>query len=80
MKLYLICRTDDLTYGDCSAMIVASESEEDAMSIRPTNGNWFDDSYYTVHKKEIRSEPSCECIAEETHLPRGEVLADWNDG
>lgn len=77
MNLYLVSRTDKLTWGDCDALVCCADSVEEALKVQPYNGNWWRD-----HWRGPKPEPTVELIG--TYIGKETtptcILANWNDG
>lgn len=73
MKLYLLSRTDDWSWDEHRAFVVAAESEESALSFSP----YGDSDYSTWTTKE---NIEVECIGESNSLVEKVIIASFNAG
>ncbi len=80
MKIYKIERLDDVGYDEFDSMVVSASSEDDAKSIHPQEGDYWDNSYGTwVAKEDVDTLLSVEYIGE-TALYKGVILSSFRAG
>ena len=80
MKIYKIERLDDVGYDEFDSMVVSASSEDDAKSIHPQEGDYWNNSYGTwIEKEDVDTLLSVEYIGE-TALNKGVIISSFRAG
>ena len=80
MKIYKIERLDDVGYEEFDSMVVSASSEDDAKSIHPREGDYWNNSYGTWVEKEDVDTLLCVEYIGEMPLNKGVILSSFRAG